>query len=130
MATNTPATDARKYHHDLVHYISVPIDGADGAQTVVVGKLPAGAAVIGGGIVVVTALNGTGTVSLGVTGDTSDFASALVATVAGVIVADDLATASKSYQTVDTDIIATVGGTPTSGAAYAYVQYIIANRVA
>lgn len=133
MATGTAATTARKYHHDLVHYLSVPVT-YNGALTKTIGKLPAGAAVISAGIVVTTPFAGgtPQTLDIGFTGDLTDVASAIVLTAAGIIVADELATASKAYRTVDTDIIATLsaGATVSAGAGYVYVTYIMANRAA
>lgn len=133
MATGTLATVARKYHYDLVHYVSAPIV-YNGSLTVVLGKLPAGAAVIDGGVVVTTAFAGgtPQTLDLGVVGDLTDFASALVLTAAGIFPLDDRATASKAYMSVDTDVIATLsaGVTPSAGAGYAFITYIIANRAA
>lgn len=131
MATGTLATTARKHHFDLVHYISAPVV-YNGNLTVTVGKLPAGAAVIDAGAVVTTAFAGgtPQTLDIGVVGDLTDFASAIVLTAAGIIKADELATASKAYQTTDTDIVATLsaGATVSAGAGYVYVAYIIANR--
>lgn len=133
MTTGTAATTARKYHQDLVHYISCPIVySTAGAYTV--GKLPAGAAVIDAGVVVTTAFAGTAaqTLGIGVSGDATDIASALVLTAAGIIRADDVATASNAYTSTDKDIIATLsaGTDPTDGAGYVYVTYIMANRAA
>lgn len=131
MPTGTLGTTARKFHHDLVHYVSVPVVYST-AGVYTVGKLPAGAAIIDGGIVVVTPFAGgtPQTLDIGVAGDTSDFASALVLTAAGIFNFDDKATASKAYQSADTDIIATLsaGATPSAGAGYVWVSYIIANR--
>ena len=131
MATGTLATDARKYHHDMVHYASVPIVYTT-AGAYKICKLPAGAAVINAGIVITTAFAGgtPQTLDIGVTGDTADYASALVLTTKGVIKADDMATSTSSYQSADTDAVATLsaGATPSAGAGYAYVVYIIADR--
>lgn len=131
MATGTLGTTARKYHTDQVHYVSVPIVYTT-AGTYTIGNLPVGAAVTGGGVVITTAFAGgtPQTLDIGIAGDTSDFASALVLTAQGVMVLDDLATASKAYMSADTDVIATLsaGATPSAGAGYAYVTYIMANR--
>lgn len=131
MATGTLGTTARKYHTDQVHYVSVPIVYTT-AGTYTIGKLPAGAAVMGGGVVITTAFAGgtPQTLDIGIAGDTNDFASALVLTAQGVMVLDDLATASKAYMSADTDVIATLsaGATPSAGAGYAYVTYIMVNR--
>lgn len=130
MPTGTLGTAARKFHTDQVHYLSVPINGTLGAQTVTVGKIPAGASVIDAGFHVVVALNGTGTVSLGIVGTTTGLANALVATTIGQIKSAALPTSTIAYFAADTDVIATVGGTPTIGNGYAWVSYIMANRSA
>lgn len=131
MATGTAGTTAQEYHTNQVHFVTCPIVYTTaGAYTV--GKLPAGAAVIGGGVVITTAFAGgtPQTLDVGISGDTSDFASALVLTALGVQVFDDMATASKAYMSADTDVIATLsaGATVSAGAGYVYVQYIMANR--
>lgn len=133
MATGTLGTTARKYHTDQVHYAAKPIVYTT-AGAYEICKLPAGAAVIDAGVVITTAFAGgtPQTLDIGVSGDTADFASALVLTTKGVIKADDMATATSSYQTADTSAIATLsaGATPSAGAGYAYVVYIMANRLA
>jgi hypothetical protein len=132
MATGTAGTTARKFHQDLVHYIVAPIVYTKAGVTTI-GKLPKGAAVIGGGVVVTTPFAGgtPQTLDVGISGDTSDFASALVLTAAGNIVFDDMASASKAYMSADTDIIATLsaGATVSAGAGYVHVEYIMANRL-
>lgn len=131
MPTGTVATNARKYHQNMVHYVSVPIVYTT-AGTYTVGKLPAGAAVIDAGVVVTTAFAGgtPQTLDIGISGDTTDFASAIVLTAAGIIVADEKATASKAYMSADTDVIATLsaGATPSAGAGHVYVTYIVTGR--
>ena len=130
MATGTLATVARKYHQDVVHTITKPIAYTDG--TVTVGTLPAGAAVIGSRIVVTIAFAGgtPQTLSIGVAGTVGSYASALVLTTVGVIAGAGMPTSTKSYQTTDTDVIATLtaGVTPTAGNGYVIVDYVIANR--
>lgn len=128
MPTGTLGTVARKFQTDQVHYLSVPINGVLGAQTVTIGKIPAGASVIDAGFHVVVALNGTGTVAIGVAGTTTGLAGALVATTIGVIKSAALPTSTIAYFSADTDVIATVGGTPTLGSGYAFVTYIMSNR--
>lgn len=133
MATGTVATTARKYHQDVAHAISVPIVYTTaGAYTV--GKVPAGAIILDGGIVVTTAFAGGAaqTLDIGVSGDTADFASALVLTSKGIKRFDDFATSDNGYLAADTDIIATLsaGTTPSAGAGYAYVTYMMVNRAA
>lgn len=130
MATGTLATAARKLQYDVVHTVAKPISYLDG--TVTIGTLPAGAAVIGSRIAITTAFAGgtPQTLSIGVAGTTGSYASALVLTTVGVIAGAGMATSTKSYQTADTDVIATLtaGVTPTAGAGYVIVDYVIANR--
>jgi hypothetical protein len=128
MATGIPGSQARAHAQDLVHFISAPIDGTRGAQTVQVGILPAGAAVIDAGIIVATALNGAATVNIGTAGTPAGIASGLVATAVGQIKSASLATMTVGYPLVDTPINAVVAGPPTVGLAYAWVAYIIASR--
>lgn len=132
MPTGTVATTARKYHNELVHYLTVPIVYTTLSTTI--GKLPAGAAVIDAGIVITTAFAGgtPQTLSIGVTGDTTDFGTAMVLTTVGVIKGGAFGTSNNSYQTADKDAVATLtaGATPSAGAGYVYVAYIIANRTA
>lgn len=131
MATGTAGSTARKYHQDVVHAVRVPIVYTN-VGPYVVGKLPAGAAVVDAGIVITTAFAGgtPQTLDIGISGDAADFGSALVLTAVGVMKADDLATASKAYMSADTDVIATLsaGATVSAGAGYVYVNYIIINR--
>lgn len=118
---------ARRYHTQQVHYLRLDLAGADGAGTLDVGTIPAGSIVIDAGVIVSTAFNGTGTLSLGTAADTDGFASALVITSAGKVGADDLGASDDIYVTSDTDIKAVVGGTPTAGAGHAYITFIPAD---
>lgn len=133
MATGTLATNARKYHQDMVHTVSVPIVYTT-PGAIVVGKLPAGAAIIDAGVVITTAFAGgtPQTLQLGVTGTPTSYSTALTLTAAGKQAANALGTSALLYMSADTDVIATLsaGATPSAGAGYAYVTYIIANRAA
>lgn len=130
MATGTLGTTARKFHHDLVHYVTKPIVYTTLSYTI--GKLPKGAAVIDAGVVITTGFAGgtPQTLDIGTSGDGDGFASALVITSAGLKAADELATSDDLYMSADTDVTATLsaGATPSAGAGYVYVGYIIANR--
>lgn len=132
MATGTVATTARKFHHDLVHYVSAPIVYTTLSYTV--GKLPAGALIVDAGVVVTTGFAGgtPQTLDIGVGADTDGLATALVITSAGKKVADELATSDDLYLSADTDVNATLsaGATVSAGAGYVYVAYILANRSA
>lgn len=132
MATGTVATTARKYHHDLVHYVVCPIVYTTLSYTV--GKLPAGAAIVDAGVVVTTAFAGVTpqTLDIGVGADTDSLATALVITSKGRKAADELATSADMYLAADTDVNATLsaGATVSAGEGYVYVSYILANRTA
>lgn len=132
MATGTQGTTARKFHHDLVHYVTKPIVYTTLSYTI--GKLPKGAAVIDAGVVVTTAFAGgtPQTLDIGTSADGDGFATALALTSAGLKAADELATSDDLYMSADTDVTATLsaGATPSAGAGYVFVAYIIANRSA
>jgi hypothetical protein len=132
MATGTVATIARKFHHDLVHYVTKPIVYTTLSYTI--GKLPAGALVVDAGVVVTTPFAGVTpqTLDMGTSADGDGFATALVITSAGKKVADELATSDDLYMSADTDVTATLsaGATVSAGAGYVYVAYILANRAA
>lgn len=132
MATGTVATTARKYHEDMVHYLTCPIAYTTLAYTV--GKRPAGSLIIDAGVVVTTAFAGgtPQTLDIGANGDADGLATALVITSAGKKVADELATSDDLYSSTDSDVTATLsaGATVSAGAGYVYVAYIMANRAA
>ena len=132
MATGTVATVARKYHEDLVHYVSVPIVYTTLAYNV--GVLPAGALVVPSlsGVYVTTAFVGgiPQMLDIGTASDSDDFATALVITSKGYKVIDEVATAVEMYMTADSTVTGTLsaGATPSAGAGYVVVAYVIANR--
>lgn len=130
MATGTAATTARKLHQDVVHYVSCPIVYTTLSYTI--GKLPAGAAIVDAGVFVTTPFAGgtPQTLDMGANGDADGLATALVITSAGLKAADELATSDDLYFAADADVTATLsaGATPSAGAGYVYVGYIIVNR--
>lgn len=130
MATGTVATTARKVHQDLVHYVSCPIVYTTLSYTI--GKLPAGAAILDAGVVVTTAFAGgtPQTLDMGSNGDADGLATAIVLTTAGNIKADMMQASDDLYLSADADVTATLsaGATPSAGAGYVWVTYIIANR--
>lgn len=100
---------ARQYHHQMMHFLRKRITFADYGTTVTVGKLPAGASVVGGGVHVITAFNSSGTDLLDVgfsggssTDDPNGYATLLTMAAVGWIVLDELATTTNIQQTVDT----------------------------
>lgn len=132
MATGTAATTAHKLHQDVVHYVSCPIVYTTLSYTI--GKLPAGAAIVDAGVFVTAPFTGgtPQTLDMGANGDADGLATALVITSAGRKVADELATSDDLYFAADADVTATLsaGATPSAGAGYVYVGYIIVNRSA
>ena len=131
MATGVLGTTARKYHHDLRHFVSAPIAyTAPGAVTI--GTLPAGALIVDAGMVITTPFAGgtPQTLQLGTSGSATTYSTALTLTAAGKQGANALGTSTALYMTVDTPVVATLsaGATPSAGAGFAYVEYIIANR--
>lgn len=131
MATNTAGTNARIYHTHQTHYLRKRITFADDGTSVTVGKLPAYSTVINAGVVVVTAFNGNSSnvIDIGVTGNTDDFATGISLATAGVIQADDMATATSAYNTSDIDVVAAVTATASAsaGVGYVFVEYLVAD---
>lgn len=117
----------------VVHTLRKSISYTAGATAVVtVGTLPAGAIVVGGGVLVTTAFNaGTNNnIDIGIAADPDGFGSALAMTSAGLKAFDDLATSDDLLTTADTDVIATLGLTGTAasaGAAIVLVQFTVNN---
>lgn len=132
MATGTLATTARKFHEDMVHYVTCPVVYT--TLTGTIGKLPAGALVVNADFVVTTPFAGgtPQTIDLGTSADPDGFATALVITAAGRKLGDEVATSDDLYMSADTDVTYTLsaGSTPSAGAGYAVVQYVMANRSA
>ncbi len=132
-------TDGKQYHHDLVHFLRADVAYTDDDTAVSLGWLPGGATVVAAGIAVTTAFNaGTGNVldlgfrnaGDGTADDTDEFATDLALGTAGLIAADELATAADVHFPEGAEIVATpalTGTAATAGAGVAYVQYIVDN---
>lgn len=103
--------------------------------TVTVGKLPAGASVVGGGVHVVTAFNdsGTDTLIVGFIGSTTDdnaYATLLDLSAVGFIVLDELAATTNIQQTVEATVTCVYAGqnsNATAGVADVIVEYVCNN---
>jgi hypothetical protein len=123
-------TPARQYHTQQTHYLRKSISYTDIGSTLEVGVVPAGAIVIGAGVVVSTAFNSgtTDTLDIGTSADTDGFASAISTHTAGRIVADDLATSDDlgPYASATTIkcVLAATGTAASAGAAEVYVEFI------
>lgn len=126
---------ARDASEQQVHYIRKRYTFADVATTVTVGKIPAGASVVGGGVHVVTAFNATTTnvVNIGFIGATTDasgYASALTTAAVGFIVMDDLGSTKNIQGTVEHTITAApteTGAASSAGVADIIITYITGN---
>lgn len=128
MATGTAATQARLYHTSQTHYLQAAISYTNNGSTVSLGTLPAGAVVVRAYAAVGTAFNGdtTNTVSIGKSGATTTWASAIALGTRGLIVSTTLATATTVVQAVDVEVIATVtsANSASAGSGYAVLEYI------
>lgn len=132
--------DGQCYHQNMVHYLRADVVFGDDDTAVSMGWLPKNATVIRGGVVVTTAFNaGTGNVmdmgfrnaGDGTADDVDEFASAIALGTAGVIAADDMATAADAHFPQGAEVIATpalTGTAATAGAGVAWVEYIVNNE--
>lgn len=133
MPTGTRATNARRYHHCMMHYLRKAIAYTDGATAAVtVGTVPAGALIHDAAVTVTQAFNNgtTNTLNIGTVADPDGFASALALGTIGKIVADELATSNDLYVTADTVITAThasSGTAATTGQAIVVVTFSVDN---
>lgn len=96
-------------YQGFVHVLRKRITFADFGTTVTVGKMPAGASVIGGGVHILTAFNSSGTdlLNVGFIGSTTDadgYATLLTLAAVGFIALDELAATTNIQQTVETTV--------------------------
>ena len=129
MATGTAGTTARQYPYQMVHYLRRDITYAD-TGVLTVGIVPAGAIIVGAGVIVSVAFNAAGNdlLNLGTSGDPDGFATDLTLATIGNIVWDELATSNDLGPfTSDTTIVVEYTYTstaPTAGAGSVYVLFI------
>lgn len=128
MATGTAGTGAREYPAQMVHYLRKAISFSDGAVTVTVGTIPAGAVIIKpmSGVHVSTAFNyGTNNrLDVGTTTTGDLYATDLALGTAGFVPLDE---AVSNYVAADTVIKATIdvtGTAGTTGAAQIIIAYV------
>ncbi len=129
MATNTLATDARQLHTQQTHYLRKRILGAAGNVTYTVGKLPAGANILRISTLARTVFSGgTPTISFGPSGTPAGYFAAAggPVTTAGRNNVTLIATGTLGVD-VDTEITATVAGTPTAGTVDIEVEFTVNN---
>ena len=127
------------YHQNMVHYLRAEVGFADDGSTLSLGWVPPESAIIRGGVVVVTAFD-SGTSDVldigfrnagdGTTLDADEYATDLDLTTAGVISADEMATAADAYLPEGAEITCaytSAGTAPTAGVGYVWVEYIVNN---
>jgi hypothetical protein len=127
-----PTPSARNDGTQKVMFLRKRITFVNNGSTIMVGKLPAGASVVGGGVHVITAFNdsGTDTLIVGFIGSTTDdnaYATLLDLSAVGFIALDELATTTNIQQTVDTTVTCVYVGqnsNMTAGVADVIIQYI------
>lgn len=133
MPTNVRGTTARNNMQQDVQTLRGVVRYSHGASAeVVIGTLPIGAIVVGGGVLVTTVFDaGTNNnIDVGTKADTDGFATALAMTSKGLKAFDELATSDDLYMTADTVIVAKLaltGTAATAGEAIVFVQFIAAN---
>ena len=123
---------ARVSGEQHVHFLRKRVNYTMNGATTIVGKLPAGASVIGGGVHVVTAFNDSGndTLIVGFVGSTTDdnaYATLLDLSAVGYIALDELATTTNIQQTVDATVTCVVVGqnsNATAGVADVIIMYV------
>lgn len=137
MATGTAGSNARQLALQVVHTMRKGITYATENSTIVIGKLPANAVVIGGGVMVTTAFNDSGTDTLDVgfqngsaTNDPNAYATLLDLSAVGFIALDELAATTNIVSTLDSDVTCIYNGqnnNATAGAAEVIITYVVDN---
>lgn len=135
MATNTAGDVGRSLYTQQTNYLhkTIAFNSPGIATSFVVGYLPAGASVVGGGVHVVTAFNdsGTDTLDVGFIGGTTDedgYATLLLVSAVGYIVLDELAATTNIKQSVATTVTCRYNGQNTNasaGSAEVYIFYAL-----
>lgn len=122
----------RVHQMQSTHFLRRRISYTTNGTVVTVGKIPAGASVVGGGVHIVTAFNdsGTDTFDIGFIGSTTDdnaYATLLDVSAVGWIVLDELAATTNIQQAVDTSVTVRYNGqnsNATAGAADVIIFYV------
>lgn len=135
MATGTQGTTARLHHSEQVHYLRKKITFATENDAITIGKLPAYASVIGGGVHVLTAFDDSGTDTLDVgftdssaTADPNGYATLLDLSAVGYIELDELAATTNIISTQDSTVTCIYNGennNAAAGEAYVTILYTV-----
>lgn len=123
MVTGSTALNLRKPYMQV---IGKKITYSD--TVITLGKIPAGAVVVRGGVAVQTAFNAatTNVLDIGTSGDDDGFATDLALGTIGIIVADEMATSNDFYSTSDITVTATyaqTGTAATAGVGYVWLEF-------
>ncbi len=139
MATGTAPLlpPARQHESTQVHYLRKGITYATENTEIVIGVLPANAVVIGGGVMITTAFNDSGTDTLDVgfkdgnsTDDPNAYATLLVIDAVGFIVLDELAATTNIMQTEECTVTCIYNGqnnNASAGAAEVIITFVVDN---
>ena len=131
--------DGQSYHQNMIHYLRKKVVFGDDGDTVSLGWVPEQSAIIRGGVVVSTAFDAgtTNTLNIGfrnagdgTADDADEYASLVALGTAGVISADDMATAADAYLPSGAEItcgVVLTGTAATAGEGYVWVEYIVDN---
>ncbi len=136
MAGLQTGVSAQDYGYDgLVHVLRKKITYLQGATETTIGKLPAYACVIGGGVHVTTAFNDSGTETLDVgiksgssTDDPNGYATLLTLSAVGFIPLDELGATTNIMQTAESLVTCTYNGqnsNASAGEAEVIILYVI-----
>ena|SRR3990167_2234927 len=135
MATNTAGSVAREYATQQVHYLRKRITYAVENTAINIGVMPPNALVVGGGVMIVTAFNdsGTDTLDIGFVGGTTDadgYATLLDLSAVGYIILDELGATTNIMQTVATTVTCIYNGqnnNASAGVAEVVIMYVVDN---
>ena len=124
---------ARNDLYQNVQYLAKRITFADYGTVVTVGKIPAGASIVGGGVHITTAFNSSGTdlLDVGFIGATTDddaYATDLTMAAVGYIALDELAATTNIQGAVEHTVTCTPAQSAadaTAGVAWVIIQYVV-----
>lgn len=135
MPTNTAGGVGHQDYSQQVQYLRkrIAYNSPGIATSFIIGYLPAGATVVGGGVHVVTAFNdsGTDTLDVGFIGGTTDedaYATLLLVSAVGFIALDELAATTNIQQSVTTTVTCRYNGenaNASAGAADVTIMYTL-----
>lgn len=131
MPTNSAASAGRNFDKQMIHYLRAGVTFADNGNAVVVGTIPAGAAIIKpiSGAVVSTAFNAgtTNTLNIGTSANDDLYATLISIGATNFVALDENV---SNVVAVDTEITATVvltGTAATAGEAEVVIAYVLDN---